>query len=80
MQKFIQHIRQTLKGVYPISEIQAITRVLLTDIFNISLIDYYMGKDIKLSEKQQHTLSEILHRLLNHEPLQYITGDRKSVV
>lgn len=75
MQKFIQHIRQTLKGVYPISEIQAITRVLLTDIFNISLIDYYMGKDIKLSGKQQHTLSEILHRLLNHEPLQYITGN-----
>lgn len=75
MQKAVQHIRETLAELYPETEIQAITRVLLTDVFNISLIDYYMGKDIKFSEIQRNTLTGITNRLLKQEPLQYIIGN-----
>ena len=40
----------------------------------IGELDFYVRKDIHLSENKQKELETILHRLINHEPIQYIVG------
>ena len=74
MQNIIQYIKHTLAEYYPEPEIKAMIRILLCDVFRLSLLDIYTGKDIKLSEKQLEDLDCILERLKKQEPLQYITG------
>lgn len=75
MQQAIQHIKNILSEYYPNTEIKAITQIILSDVFHLNALDYYMGKDIKLSENQREILEDILIRLLKHEPLQYIIGN-----
>lgn len=74
MQQAVQYIKNILSGHYPESEIRAIIQIILSDVFHLNALDYYMGKDIKLSENERETLKDILGRLLNQEPLQYIIG------
>ena len=74
MQNIIQHIKSSLMECYPESEIKAITKILISDILHVSMLDIYMGKDIKLSDKQLEELNSILGRLKKQEPLQYILG------
>lgn len=77
MQQAIRHIKHKLAGHYPDSEITAIIRILTEDVFHQSITDYYMGKDTQLSEEQEETVKDIIARLLNHEPIQYILGKAK---
>lgn len=74
MQQVVRHIKQVLSGYYPDTEIKAMTRVLLSDVFHLDMLDVYMGKDIKLSEEALQKLENILSRLQEQEPLQYIIG------
>lgn len=74
MLNIIQHIKSSLMECYPESEIKAMTKILFTDVLHFSMLDIYMGKDIKLSEKQLEELNSILGRLKKQEPLQYILG------
>ena len=39
-----------------------------------SAVDYYLGKDIILSENDEQSLENILFRLRKNEPIQYIQG------
>lgn len=68
------HIKQSLAGIYPETEIKCFTKIILTEIFGFNITDYYMGKDIKLSVNQARELEEIIARLKIHEPIQYILG------
>lgn len=74
MQNVIQKIKLALGGYYPEPEMKNMVKILLNDVFHFSMLDIYMGKDIKFSEKQLEELNCILERLKNHEPIQYITG------
>ena len=47
---------------------------LFCDLLEISELRLYVRKDIHLSENKQKELETILHRLINHEPIQYIVG------
>lgn len=67
-------IKQSLSGIYPEKEIKCFTKIILTEIFEFNITDYYMGKDIKLSANQARELEEIIARLKIHEPIQYILG------
>ena len=75
MQEIIQYIKEPLSGLYPLHEIKAMARVIATDVFHFSLLDYYGGKDRKLSKEQRDLLHKIAARLANHEPLQYVIGE-----
>lgn len=67
-------LRTSLLACYPAGEASAIARMVLTECFGISQTDIYMGKDIQLSEDDEHKLENILQRLKNFEPVQYILG------
>ena len=75
MQEMIQYIKSRLSGLYPGSEIKAMTKIIATDVFHFNILDYYAGKDIKLSEEHRDILHKIVARLVCHEPLQYIIGE-----
>ncbi|WP_321438956.1 peptide chain release factor N(5)-glutamine methyltransferase [uncultured Bacteroides sp.] len=68
------HIKQSLAGMYPDSEIRSFTKIIFTEVFHFKMLDIYMGKDINLSANQMAELDEILTRLQKYEPIQYILG------
>lgn len=74
MHPLILHIAHSLTEIYSRQEAQNIAKLVLTDALGIDLLDLYTGKDIKLSDLQQKKLNEILIRLQNNEPLQYVLG------
>ena len=75
MQQIIQYIKQSLCSFYPASEVKALTDLLLERKFGIRMLDIYMGKDIKFLPEQRRELEDILRRLQDYEPVQYILGE-----
>ena len=67
-------LRTALQTLYPLGEASAIARWVLNEGFGISQIDIYMGKDIQFSEDDERKLENIIQRLSNYEPVQYILG------
>lgn len=67
-------IRTALQTVYPFREANAIARIILQEEFGLTLSDVYSGKDIQISEEQNRNLKNIIERLQNYEPLQYVLG------
>ena len=63
-----------LKGVYSESEAGALAKLLLVEVFGFSTLELYGGKDKAISEKERSLLNDIIKRLLQNEPIQYILG------
>lgn len=63
-----------LTPVYESEEAQAVVRILLDELFSMSLTDIVSGKVNELSEENQHLLEEKMQRLEKGEPLQYVLG------
>lgn len=74
MPHLIARIRTALQGTCPPEEATAIARLLAEELYGLSQLDIYMGKDRKLSEEELHNLENILARLQNHEPVQHVLG------
>lgn len=74
MNPIVFYIKQTLHGYYPDSEIVSMAKLLLTQVFGMSVIELYAGKDNSFSENERKRLDDILIRLQKYEPLQYIIG------
>ncbi len=74
MNPLVTYIKQTILGLYTKAEAFAIAKWLLTSHFHFSMMELYGGKDRVFSEKEKHELDDILHRLLQKEPIQYILG------
>lgn len=74
MKKLKDEIRNALHNLYSPKEIQAIQRQFITNWLVISDLDYYCDKDTHLSIKQREEFNEILRRLKDEEPIQYILG------
>lgn len=68
------HIRKTLLRCYPVQEAAALSRIICCEMLGQSMVDYYLGKDIILSPKEEQELETILLRLSNFEPIQYVQG------
>lgn len=69
------YIKKELSGYYPDTETSAIAKSLLTDVFGLSALDLYAGKDNDFSSENLDRLNDILLRLKSYEPLQYIIGE-----
>lgn len=69
-----QHIKNSLLSKYPLTEISSITRIIFQDVFQISPVQIITDKDKKLSREEVLKIDDILTRLNNYEPLQYILG------
>ena len=74
MHPIYQNIRQTLKGYYPDSETSALAKILLVEMLGFSTLELFGGKDKEVSEKDLDVLDEMLGRLKNNEPIQYVIG------
>ena len=75
MHPYYTHIRQELSGYYADNEASAMAKWILTDVFNLSTLDLYAGKDINFSAEMTSRAADILERLKRYEPLQYIIGE-----
>lgn len=74
MHPVYSHIKENLLPLYPAEEASALARWILTDVFSLSPTELYTGKDINFQPKDWDRLEDILTRLRNHEPIQYILG------
>lgn len=67
-------ICQRLTPLYGPQEAKAMTRMLLEDLFSLSFADILCGATEHLSDADTMRLQQSVARLLNAEPLQYVTG------
>ena len=74
MHPLVRQIREALHGSYTVAEALSLAKMLLVEVFGFSTLELYGGKDRGFSEKEQELLSDIVCRLQNHEPIQYIIG------
>ena len=74
MNPVVSYIKQTLQGYYPDSELVPMAKLLLTQIFGMSVVELYAGKDTTFSVNERKQLDDILVRLQKLEPIQYIIG------
>lgn len=65
---------ETLLPLYSMGEARAIVRTLLMDAFGLSYTDICAGEVERFSEEQKAKLDEMMQRLANGEPVQYVTG------
>lgn len=70
----VKYIRDTLARCHPRPEASALARVVCCEELGLSSADYFLGKDITLSPKDEQKLESILARLCRHEPVQYVLG------
>ena len=68
------YIRSALQECYPAQEAANLSRIICCEMLGQSTVDYYLGKDMILSSKEEQELGSILVRLRNFEPIQYIQG------
>ena len=71
--RFLQ-MRQALSAVYDAREAHALALLVLDDVFGVSAVDVYADKVRNFSEEEHSRLENILQRLCNSEPVQYVLG------
>ncbi len=75
MEKNINNIKESLKGIFPESEIDAYIHWILDHLRGYSRMDIALNKNEILSEEETDKVKEIVKRLQNKEPIQYILGE-----
>ncbi|MDR0746233.1 MAG: peptide chain release factor N(5)-glutamine methyltransferase [Mediterranea sp.] len=68
------YITHSLQGLYPLRELQSLTKIICKDLLGLDETDIYLRKDIKLSDNGRRLLEQTVDRLKHHEPIQYIRG------
>lgn len=68
-------VTNQIMSVYDKSEADNITEIVMEHITRWSRPERILNKDIPISVPQQNTLSQIIQRLLIHEPIQYIINE-----
>ena len=71
--RFLQ-MRQALSAVYDAREAHALALLVLDEVFGVSAVDVYADKVRNFSEEEHGRLENILQRLCNSEPVQYVLG------
>jgi len=74
MHPVVHEIRKALQGYYLDSEARALAKLLLVEMLGFSTLELYGGKDRVISEKDRILLMDIISRLQQNEPIQYIIG------
>ena len=74
MTKIIDSIKSALQGIYPPTEIKGLIRIIMEDVFQIPPHHYLMNMGRALTPEEHEQLEQIIARLKQHEPIQYILG------
>ncbi|MDR0962136.1 MAG: peptide chain release factor N(5)-glutamine methyltransferase [Mediterranea sp.] len=72
-----RQVKQLLLPVYTASEAGNLARLLCCELWGQSTTDYYLDKSITLSADAGHQWQNILARLLQNEPIQYILQEAR---
>ena len=73
--KTYQQFWQSLTPLYDAGEAQAIVRTVLDVEYGMTLTDIICGKVNELSSDEERNLEEIITRMQNGEPVQYVLGE-----
>ena len=73
--KTYQQLWQSITPLYEAGEAQAIVRTVLDVKYGMTLTDIICGKVNELSSDEERNLEEIIARLQNGEPVQYVLGE-----
>ena len=74
LQQTKRHFTEVLSTIFPQREAEQLMRILLEDLFGIDLKRQLMEANLCIDERQHYLLSEAVRRLLDGEPVQYVTG------
>ena len=74
MHPLFYEIKKALAGHYPETETSALAKMLLVEKFGFTTLELFGGKDKEVFKKDLDVLNEMLGRLQNNEPIQYIIG------
>ena len=74
MHPIFYEIKEALRGCCSESEAMSLAKMLLVEVLGFSTLELYGGKDRVISEKEHARLKDILVRLQQNEPIQYILG------
>ncbi len=66
-------IKQLCK-IYSVGEAKSIARLVFEDVLKLNSIDFFLEAKKEVTPANQARLEQIVKRLLQHEPVQYITG------
>ena len=69
-----QDILHRLRNAYDEGEARALARMVLGEVFGLTLTDIISDKVNDFSREENERLEKIIVRLENHEPIQYILG------
>jgi len=74
MQTTKSFIRKRLKALYPAEEIESFVKLILENCLNISRTDLVMMHDVQITAAKLIEIEQIVNRLAEYEPIQYILG------
>lgn len=75
MKATIQYINSELAGLYPVSEIEGFTRIILEVVCGWSFTEQVVKKHEKILKTDFSNIQKIVFRLKKFEPIQYILGE-----
>ncbi|HEY5510091.1 MAG TPA: peptide chain release factor N(5)-glutamine methyltransferase [Prolixibacteraceae bacterium] len=68
-------IREKLSLLYPPSEVESLTRLILEHVTGYNRLQLHLNQTEQLPEPKIMQIMEIVNRLQAHEPIQYILGE-----
>ena len=74
LQQSKRHFTELLAETFPQREAEQLMRILLEDLFDIDLKRQLMEPHLRIDEEQYARLENAVKRLLEGEPVQYVTG------
>ena len=74
MTETIAYIKESLRDLYPSSEVSSLVRLIMERVCNIHPHHFLFCKDKELPESEKSRIHDIVERLKQMEPIQYILG------
>ncbi|MDR3194204.1 MAG: peptide chain release factor N(5)-glutamine methyltransferase [Tannerella sp.] len=75
MNETVTYIKDTLQTLYPPDEIRSLTRWIMEYVCGLPLHEQILRKDRQLSGTEKTRIREMVQRLEQSEPLQYVLGE-----
>lgn len=77
LSSYKKHFFQSLESEFPETEIQSFFFLLTEKYLGLNRLDLALKPDLELDEDQKLRFDEALKRLQDHEPVQYIIGEKE---
>lgn len=75
MEATIQYIKKELAGLYPATEVTGFIKLIFEHVCQMTYTDQVIHRKEKLNSSYIQQIEEIVSRLKQHEPIQYILGE-----